>query len=70
MQEAHKTTPRIDFAAPPVGLVRVPIEPQTGQRAPLGFEGAIEEVFLAGTEPAEPTELPSSGEPVFPGWPF
>ncbi len=71
MQEAHKTTPRTDFAAPPVGLVRVPIDPQTGQLAPLGVGGAIEEVFLAGTEPTGSMELPSSGEQrAFPGWPF
>jgi penicillin-binding protein 1A len=70
MQEAHKTTPRTDFAAPPAGLVRVPIDPQTGQLAPLGGEGAIEEVFLAGTEPTGPPELPSGGEPARPMWPF
>ncbi|WP_272426341.1 penicillin-binding protein 1A [Polyangium jinanense] len=69
MQEAHKTIPRTDFAAPQVGLVRVPIDPQTGQLAPLGV-GGIEEVFLAGTEPTGPAELPSSNEPAPSLWPF
>ena len=70
MQEAHKTTPRTDFAAPSAGLVRVPIDPQSGQLALPGVGGAIEEVFLAGTEPTGPTELPSSDEPAPSLWPF
>jgi 1A family penicillin-binding protein len=70
MQEAHKATPRTDFAAPAAGIVRVAIDPQTGQLPLLGGEGAIEEVFLAGTEPTGFAEPPSEGEPTLPVWPF
>ncbi|KYF59154.1 penicillin-binding protein [Sorangium cellulosum] len=70
MQEAHRARPRTDFAAPPDGLVRVPIDPATGQLALPGAAGAIEEVFLAGTEPTTYAELPSGGEAPGFVWPF
>ncbi|WP_437585794.1 hypothetical protein [Sorangium sp. So ce1000] len=35
-----------------------------------GAAGAIEEVFLAGTEPTAYAELPSSDEPASSMWPF
>ncbi|WP_438028523.1 hypothetical protein [Sorangium sp. So ce233] len=38
--------------------------------APLGVEGAIEEVFLAGTEPTGLMELPSSDDPAPSMWPL
>jgi len=50
MQEAHKGKPRRDFTALSQGLVRAFIDPETGQLAP-SRDGAIEEVFLSGTEP-------------------
>jgi penicillin-binding protein 1A len=55
MQEAHTGRPLRNFVAPAQGLVRVFIDPDTGRLAPSG-DGAIEEVFLAGTEPNEPAE--------------
>ncbi|WP_437630354.1 penicillin-binding protein 1A [Sorangium sp. So ce854] len=70
MQEAHKARPRADFAAPPDGLVRVPIDPATGQLALPGAAGAVEEVFLAGTEPTTVAELPPGGEAPGFVWPF
>jgi penicillin-binding protein 1A len=49
-----------DFAAPP-GVVTVRIDPATGLLAYEGQEDAIEEVFLAGTEPSETAALPDGG---------
>lgn len=59
MREAHKGRPVADFAVP-AGVVRVTIDPQSGLRAPSDEEGAIDEVFLAGTEPVE-AEAPDAG---------
>jgi penicillin-binding protein 1A len=68
MQQAHKGKPRSDFAVPANGVVRVMIDPESGQLA-SGGDGAIEEVFLAGTEPTELAEPQLSGElPRI--WPF
>jgi penicillin-binding protein 1A len=52
MREAHKGRPVADFAVPP-GVVRVKIDPESGLRAPPDDDAAIDEVFLAGTEPTE-----------------
>src|SRR5262249_22080629 len=52
MREAHKKRPAADFPVPP-GVVRVLIDPATGLRAYPEEKEAIEEVFLAGTEPAK-----------------
>ena len=69
--------PRAEFPRPP-GVVSVPIEPRSGKLAPEGLEGAIDEVFLTGTEPTEtadphaadggapPTNEPPSGRDVDP----
>jgi penicillin-binding protein 1A len=60
MREAHKGKPVRDFAAPAAGIVRVKIDPQSGLKAYEGQENAIEEIFLAGTEPAEEAQ-PDAG---------
>lgn len=52
MKAAHENKPRAEFPRPP-GVSVVSIDPKTGKRAPEGFEGAIDEVFLEGTEPSE-----------------
>lgn len=62
MQDAHKGRPRTDFPVPSEGLLRVFIDPRTGQLAP-STDGAIEEVFLSGTEPTEMAEPEENGEP-------
>jgi penicillin-binding protein 1A len=52
MKAAHENKPRAEFARP-AGVVTVAIDPKTGKLAPEGMEGAIDEVFLQGTEPTE-----------------
>lgn len=52
MKEAHQKRPVADFPVPP-GLVRVMIDPATGLKAYPDQKDAIEEIFLAGTEPKE-----------------
>lgn len=52
MREAHKKRPAADFSVP-AGVTRVMIDPETGLRAYPEQTNAIEEVFLAGTEPTE-----------------
>ncbi len=52
MREAHKKRPPADFPVPG-GITRVMIDPATGLRAYPDQKDAIEEVFLAGTEPTE-----------------
>jgi penicillin-binding protein 1A len=52
MREADKGRPVTDFAVP-AGIVRVMVDPATGLRASPDQTDAIEEVFLAGTEPKE-----------------
>jgi penicillin-binding protein 1A len=61
MREAHKKRPAADFPVP-AGIVRVMIDPATGLRAYPDQKDAIEEVFLAGTEPKE-TASPDAGAP-------
>jgi len=51
MKAAHENKPRAEFPRPP-GVVTVSIDPRTGKRA-ASEEGAIDEVFLEGTEPTE-----------------
>jgi penicillin-binding protein 1A len=61
MREAHKGKPVRDFAAPAAGILRVKIDPETGLKAYPDQENAIEEVFLATTEPTEEAPLPDGG---------
>ncbi len=56
MKAAHERKPAVDFPRPP-GLSMVRIDPVSGLRAWEGQPDAIDELFLAGTEPvtfAEP----------------
>ncbi|KYF94671.1 penicillin-binding protein, partial [Sorangium cellulosum] len=50
MDKAHAGRPATDFPEP-LGIVRLPIDPETGALAMPGQENAVEEVFLEGTEP-------------------
>lgn len=59
MRAAHQGRPVTPFPEPP-GVVRRKIDPETGLLAWEGEEGAIDEVFLAGTEPVE-TAMPDAG---------
>jgi penicillin-binding protein 1A len=59
MREAHKKRPAADFPVP-AGVTRLAIDPGTGLRAYDGQANAIDEVFLAGTEPSE-TATPDAG---------
>ena len=52
MREAHKKLPAADFPVP-AGLSRVMIDPATGLKAYPDQQDAMEEIFLAGTEPTE-----------------
>jgi penicillin-binding protein 1A len=52
MREAHRKRPVADFPVP-AGVVRATIDPATGLLARPEQEDAIEEVFVAGTEPTE-----------------
>lgn len=52
MREAHKKRPPSDFAVPS-GVVRKSIDPASGLAAYPEQSDAIDEVFLAGTEPTE-----------------
>jgi penicillin-binding protein 1A len=59
MRDAHKKRPPADFPVPG-GVVRVSIDPATGLRAYPEQPDALEEVFLAGTEPTE-VAVPDAG---------
>jgi penicillin-binding protein 1A len=59
MREAHKKKTPADFAVPP-GIVHLSIDPETGLRAYPDEKNAIDEVFLAGTEPTKVSE-PDAG---------
>ena len=61
MREAHKKRPAADFPVP-AGLVRVQIDPATGLRAYPDQQDAIEEIFLAGTEPKEEAKPDAGAE--------
>ena len=56
VQAALGKRPAVDFPMPS-GIERVKIDPKSGLRAYDGMEGAIEEVFVAGTAPTQ-TSLP------------
>jgi penicillin-binding protein 1A len=59
MKDAHEKKPPIDWARPP-GVTVVKIDPATGLRAFEGQTNAMDEVFLAGTEPSE-IAVPDAG---------
>ncbi|MEZ4221394.1 MAG: PBP1A family penicillin-binding protein [Polyangiaceae bacterium] len=52
MKGAHAGKPSTDFTRP-AGITVAKIDPASGLLAPPGFEGAIDEEFLQGTEPSE-----------------
>ena len=52
MRAAHEGKPRVDFARP-AGVVTARIAPASGKLAREGAENAMDEIFLAGTEPTE-----------------
>ncbi len=62
MREAHRRRPPADFPVP-AGIVRVMIDPATGLKAYPDQRDAIEEIFLAGTEPHE-VAVPDAGAPA------
>ncbi len=59
MREAHKKRPPSDFAVP-TGVVRKLIDPASGLMAYPDQKDAIDEVFLAGSEPSE-VAIPDAG---------
>ncbi|WP_437485183.1 PBP1A family penicillin-binding protein [Sorangium sp. So ce1014] len=59
MKQAHGKRPVADFPVPN-GVVRVKIDPLTGLLAREGQEDAIDEVFVAGTEPADEAPVPEA----------
>jgi penicillin-binding protein 1A len=59
MKAAHEKRPATEFPRP-AGIVIAKIDPGTGLRAYEGEEDAIDEVFLAGTEPQE-VSTPDAG---------
>ena len=61
MKAAHENKPRAEFPRPP-GVVTIAIDPKTGKRA-TSEEGAIDEVFLEGTEPTEIEAKEDAGPP-------
>ena len=61
MRDAHKGKPSTDFTRP-AGVVVLKIDPESGLLAPPGQEGAIEEEFLAGTEPSEVAQLDAGAD--------
>ena len=61
MREAHKKRPPTDFPVP-AGVTRVLIDPATGLRAYPDQKDAMEEVFVAGTEPKD-VASPDAGAP-------
>jgi penicillin-binding protein 1A len=62
MKEATKNRPKVPFPMPP-GLVTMKIDPHTGKVPYAGQEDAVDEVFLAGTEPKEIAEPPADAAP-------
>ena len=63
MKGAHEKRPPTDFSRP-VGLSVVKIDPESGLRAYDGQENAIDELFLAGTEPTETAQPAAPPEPT------
>lgn len=62
MKEATKNKPKGAFPMPQ-GLVTVKIDPRSGKLPFLGQEDAVDEVFLAGTEPKDAAEPPADVAP-------
>jgi len=52
MKRAHRDKLKREFARPE-GIVTVRIDPASGLRAYEGMEGAVDEVFIEGTEPTD-----------------
>jgi penicillin-binding protein 1A len=67
MRVAHARRPLADFAVP-AGVVHVSIDPASGLRAYEGQTDAVDEIFLAGTEPSE-VASPDAGTDAPPGEP-
>ncbi len=61
MRETHKRRPVVDFPVPP-GIVRVAIDPLTGLKARDDQEDALDEIFVAGTEPKEIAPVPEDAD--------
>jgi membrane carboxypeptidase/penicillin-binding protein len=59
MKAAHENKPRAEFPRPP-GVVTVAIHPKSGK--PSNDDGAIDEVFLEGTEPSEDERADAGAE--------
>ncbi len=59
MKVAEEHKPPLDFTVPP-GITTVRIDPTTGLRAREGQVDAMDEVFLAGTEPQEVAPVDSA----------
>jgi penicillin-binding protein 1A len=57
MKVAHEGKPRLDFSRSP-GVVTVAIDSRTGKLPYTDDPDVLDEVFLAGTEPTELSELP------------
>ncbi len=65
MREAHKKKSPADFPVP-AGIVHVTIDPASGLRAPPDQTDAMDEVFLAGTEPTEVAKPDAGADPSGP----
>ena len=63
MHKAHAARPVADFPVP-AGVVRMRIDPATGLKAREEQEDAIDEVFVAGTEPTETAPEAAPEEPA------
>ena len=67
MKRAHSGLPSSDFERP-AGIVAGRIDPESGLKAYDGMDGAMEELFIEGTEPTEssvPPELVSPDSFLF-----
>ena len=62
MKTVHADTVKRDFEMP-IGIVTVRIDPASGLRAYDGMEGAVDEVFIEGTEPQETAVPPDLVSP-------
>lgn len=62
MKAAHDGKPRAEFSRP-AGVTAVLVDARTGKRVHEGAEGALEELFLEGTEPTEFVEETDAGAP-------
>lgn len=62
MRQALRGQPKRPFRQPP-GIVVQRIDPKTGLLAPSGAADALEEVFVAGTQPKETAPAPDQVDP-------